>query len=146
VFCTPAAAFSTLNSVTLSRAKHPSDSEFQTDEYFTGGNRENGVIPTSRSFRAFTKGNEGNEDPSLLTLRPSFSWLSSVQKSEFEPRLISEIIPLLPPLPPVKSDAGLVAAPPRQDLCDEIGLRNFGLAPIGGQIPFPDVHSPALSS
>jgi len=30
---------------------------------FTGGNRENGVIPTSRSLRTFTKGNEGNEDP-----------------------------------------------------------------------------------
>jgi hypothetical protein len=40
------------------------------------------------------------------TLRPSFSWLSSVQKYEFGQRLMPEVSPLLPPLPPVKSDAG----------------------------------------
>jgi hypothetical protein len=36
-----------------------------------------------------------------------------------------------PLLPPVKSDSSLVAAPPRQGRCDEIGLRNFRLAPSG---------------
>ena len=71
--------------------------------------------------------------PSSRTWRPS----CKVQRLEaigISPSALirgtsGEVIPLLPPFPPVKSDAGLVAALPRQGNLHKFGLLQFGPEP-----------------
>jgi len=85
-----------------------------SDEFLQEVTERTETCQRADPFRRLTEENEGNEDPLpthcalrslgyllFKSLNPSSDWC---QKSS----------PLLPPLPPVKSDADLVAAPPDQ--------------------------------
>ena len=93
--------------VLLHRSKPAADFADGRGWVFTGGRRGPRVILTIQSFGVLQKETKVTKTNSRRSLRASFSWLPSVQCAESDQRLAAEFISPLPLRPPVKPDSGV---------------------------------------